>query len=112
MIELLKMLLPGNEYKALYEEQKIRNAFLLARWQEHMNRDVESEAIQALKKQNELLAQRCVDYDRLIEEWKRVRATLKDLYPRAVEDAESTNMRMADLIVWVLRGKPGSEVKR
>lgn len=99
--EKLKKLL--EEVARLTDEKGI----LLRRLEEYKKRDLVAEEVEALKKQNAILGEKAREHDRLVADLRRIRQTLKDSHQAELTNAEEVNTPLVDLVIWILRGKPG-----
>lgn len=70
-------------------------------------RDLETERVQSLNAQLYILGERAKMHDHMMGEQRKLRTTVKELWPRDLEMAEETNLPLVDLVIWIIRGKPG-----
>lgn len=70
--------------------------------------DLETDRIKALEQQVMILGDKAKDHDMMCAELRRLRVTLRDMYPTDLTHAEETRgTSLIDLAIWILRGKPG-----
>ena len=72
-------------------------------------RDLETEHVSALNAQITILGDKARDHDMLAADMRRLRTTLREVYPRDLEHAEDLKTPLVDLVIWLLRGRPGPE---
>jgi hypothetical protein len=70
-------------------------------------RDLESERNVALEKQCHILGERAKMYDHMMLDLRKLRTTVKEIWPRDLEIAEETGLSLTDLVIWLIREKPG-----
>ena len=75
-------------------------------------RDLVNERTTALEKQVHILGERALRHDHMMLQERRLRATIKEVWPRDLEIAEETNLPLIDLAIWLMRGKPGPEMPK
>ena len=73
------------------------------------DRDLETEHVSALNAQITILGDKARDHDMLAADMRRLRMTLREVYPRDLEHAEDLKTPLVDLVIWLLRGRPGPE---
>lgn len=72
-------------------------------------RDLETEHVSALNAQITILGDKARDHDMMAADMRRLRTTLREVYPRDLEHAEDLKTPLVDLVIWLLRGRPGPE---
>ena len=70
-------------------------------------RDLETEHVTALNAQNAILGEKARQFDKMCEDHRRLRLVVKEIFPRDLEIAEELNTNFTDLVIWLLREKPG-----
>jgi hypothetical protein len=75
-------------------------------------RDMESERTRSLEAQCHILGERAKMHDHMMGESRKLRSVVKEIWPRDLEIAEETNLPLVDLVIWLIRGKPGPEMPK
>jgi hypothetical protein len=75
-------------------------------------RDVTSERIKSLEAQCHILGERALMYDHMMLQERKLRGVVKEIWPRDLDVAEETNLPLVDLVIWLIRGKPGPEMPK
>lgn len=90
------------------DELETANKWLTQQRVELLARNPESERNDALVAQNNVLGDKAKMHDKMCEDLRRLRVTLRDMHPTDLMHAEETPwVSLIDLAIWILRGKPG-----